>query len=90
MNECMWPPRHTPAVYCRCGVSLEGDRGVTRSIAVGVRTSLAFCFPFSLARAPLFPFALRPRVVRPPSSNESESDPELIGLAGSVCVVDYL
>jgi hypothetical protein len=48
------------------------------ALGVVVRTSLAFCFPFSLARAPLFPFALRPRAVRPPSSNESEPEPELI------------
>lgn len=53
-------------------------RGISGVAVVAVRTSLAFCFPFSLARAPLFPFALRPRAVRPPSSNESESDPELI------------
>ena len=45
-----------------------------------VRTSLAFCLPFSLARAPLFFFDLRPRAVRPPSSNESESDPEFMSL----------
>ena len=52
-----------------------------------VRTSLAFCLLFSLARAPLFLFDLRPRAVRPPSSNESESDPEFISLVGggSVC-----
>jgi hypothetical protein len=45
-----------------------------------VRTSLAFCLLFSLARAPLFLFDLRPRAVRPPSSKESESDPEFISL----------
>ena len=57
----------------------QGDR---EAFGVAVRTSLAFCFPFSLARAPLFPFALRPRAVRPPSSNGSESEPELIVFGG--------
>jgi hypothetical protein len=63
----------------------QGDPGAASGIGV-LRTSLAFCLPFSLARAPLFVFPLRPRAVRPPSSNESESDPEFISLVAGECL----